>query len=479
LLSHSNGIAARHGGEFVPSSLHGLWAWRFVVTIPASESRDDPTEPIKPTHFVWIFLTDRFPLERRSNRLRSPDKIRVGDVGCRSWTSISCIYELDRAGGSHEGYCSKLEQPRRPLDLSFLQTQPVALRTSEHLLDAPAQSIELHDLLCGCEFIRFPTNRQRRQQSPDDWLVTTRRICLAHFHIRQRDRRRIFPISMARLCNAYFSSLDAHPRNPSRIARSSRRNTNVRSAELTPVTGSVKQSLAVGKAAILRDSDDQIHIRRPAHKLGIDVEFAVADNDQLRGARKKFGRCFSCLNPADGFLILNRLRSPRGCALGRTRPDARMHETNQCLVDDVNRHRRVTEKPQRLSVSSGSQSPACAIASAEIDLGGVLHRYNPPPLARSRGAFSRGIDNLFRCYMRRSQKPMGRHLSCPTASNLADHQRASGDHPFEESCSGSFPTHITEMSNCKSRMMIHSCPPHANRQALNHGWHRKCSCKGY
>src|SRR5258708_17097842 len=125
LLSHRNSIAACHGGEFVPSSLHGLWAWWFVITIPASEACDDPGEPSECAHFMGIFLTHSFTFQRWTNRSSRSDPCRISDIRCRSRASIPRVDELDRARGSRNCDCCKLKEAYSVLDLSFLQTQPV------------------------------------------------------------------------------------------------------------------------------------------------------------------------------------------------------------------------------------------------------------------------------------------------------------------------------------------------------------------
>src|SRR5205085_11248115 len=103
-----------------------------------------------------------------------------------------------------------------------------------------------------------------------DGLAAARRIVFAHFDVRECRRLGIIAITVTRLGNAYSSSLYAHFGNPPGIARSSRRNPNVHSAELAPFRGSRKRQLAVPNPAILRNPYDQIDIRRTADKLGIN-----------------------------------------------------------------------------------------------------------------------------------------------------------------------------------------------------------------
>src|SRR5207247_10115462 len=134
-------------------------------------------------HLIWIFLARSLAFESRSNCLSGADEIRIGDFACRSSTPIPRIHELNSSRGSYKRDCSKLEQARSIIDLSFLQAQPIALGSAEHLLDTPAQPIESYDILCCSKFVRLSANRQRGQQSPNDRLATAGRICLAYFHI--------------------------------------------------------------------------------------------------------------------------------------------------------------------------------------------------------------------------------------------------------------------------------------------------------
>src|SRR5215470_11787463 len=124
-----------------------------------------------------IFLTRSFSFKCRSDSLCSEDKVLIGDIGCRSRAAISGIDELDSTHCGSQCDGSEVEQGRSIFDLRFLQPQSVALRGSKHLLDAPTQAIEPHDLLRGGKLVRFAGDGQRGEQSPDDWLVTLGGLC--------------------------------------------------------------------------------------------------------------------------------------------------------------------------------------------------------------------------------------------------------------------------------------------------------------
>src|ERR1700704_4033011 len=108
----------------------------------------------------------------------------------------------------------------------------------------------------------------------------SRRIYLAHLDIGERHRHGIDLGSMAWLGDAHASGLHVNLGDASSFTGSSWRNANIHCAEFAPVGWRIKQALGVGELAILCGAHDQIHTRRKADKLRIDVEFPIADNDQ-------------------------------------------------------------------------------------------------------------------------------------------------------------------------------------------------------
>jgi len=160
-----------------------------------------------------------------------------------------------------------------------------------------------------------------------------------------------------------------------------------------------------------------------------------------------------------------------------------MQRAKQCLIIDVNRDQGMTEKAWRLSIACRPQTPPPTIPSAEIDLGGVLDRYNSSSSTGSRCSLACCPENLLWRNISRSQKTMGRQLSGPIASKLAYNQRASGHDPLEECHSRTFPTHITKKSDPIAGILIHPCllafAPQAVNQAGKLGGTTKSSRAGY
>ena len=108
------------------------------------------------------------------------------------------------------------------------------------------------------------------------------------------------------------------------------------------------------------------------------------------------------LDPADRFLLFNRARPARPRRLGGACPDARMHDAEQRLVVDIDRYHRMTEKTRRFAVAGRSETPPPAMPAAEIDLGGVLRRYDPPSGAGRRRSVPCGLED----FLRASHAPM-------------------------------------------------------------------------
>src|SRR5215216_4628638 len=276
-----------------------------------------------------IFLARGGAFERRPDGLCGGDEVFVGDIRRGARTSISGVHELDSAGRSRQCDSGEIEQARSVLDLRFLQAQTIALHGAEHLLDAPAQPIELYDLLCGGEFVRLPGDRQRGQQSPYDRLVAVRRICLAHLYVGECygcgiDRRR----RVARLGNANATGFHAHVGDACGFAGPTWRNANIHGAERAPIRWRIEQTLVIGEPAILCGTHNQLDPRRNAGKLAVDVTLPIADDNQLCSAAEKIARRRRHLNPADRFLVLDRPRPARRHPLSRAGPDVRVQHAN-------------------------------------------------------------------------------------------------------------------------------------------------------
>src|SRR5216683_3018615 len=169
----------------------------------------------------------------------------------------------------------------------------------------------------------------------------------------------------------------------------------------------------IGELAILRGTHDQLHARWNTDELLVDVELTIAEHDQLCRAAEPIAGDRRRLDPAYGFLLLDRPVPPCRHRLGRPGPDARVHDTQQGLVLGIDRHHRMAEKARRLTVAGRSQSFARAITILEIDLRGILRRHDPPSRTGGRGSLSRSDED----FLMRDISP---RRSLPTCRNTRD-----------------------------------------------------------
>jgi uncharacterized protein YbgA (DUF1722 family) len=89
------------------------------------------------------------------------------------------------------------------------------------------------------------------------------------------------------------------------------------------------------------------------------------------------------------------------------------------------------EKSRRLSVTCRTQPSTRVIATAEIDLGRILNRNNPPPLTALSRPYAQRLDDLTRRHRTRRHKAVRSHLTGSIAADLAKHQRAGSDDPIK------------------------------------------------
>ena len=129
----------------------------------------------------------------------------------------------------------RVEQPGSLCDLSFLQSQPVSLHATEHLLYPPAQPIEAHNLLCCGELVGFSGNPQSGEQAPGDRSLPLSCVDLSYLQIGKRHSLEISLRSMPLPDYAYPSCLQPHPGYLSSIALSLALNANIHSAERAPI----------------------------------------------------------------------------------------------------------------------------------------------------------------------------------------------------------------------------------------------------
>ena len=93
-----------------------------------------------------VLLSRGLALELFGKPFEGNSKSRVDDVGCQPWTAISRIHELDGADCASQSYGSEIEHAFGVDELTVVERETVAFERTEDLLDAPAQTIKLHDL---------------------------------------------------------------------------------------------------------------------------------------------------------------------------------------------------------------------------------------------------------------------------------------------------------------------------------------------
>ena len=104
-----------------------------------------------------VLLARRFALKRRANGFGRTNEIFIGDIQCRTRTSVARINKLNSThrGGQRNG--RQLEQARGFLDLGFFQPQSIGFHRPEDLFNSPPQPVEADDFLCGDKFVNNPT----------------------------------------------------------------------------------------------------------------------------------------------------------------------------------------------------------------------------------------------------------------------------------------------------------------------------------
>src|SRR5439155_16794573 len=117
----------------------------------------------------------------------------------------------------------------------------------------------------------------------------------------------------------------------------------------------------------------QLDARRSTCEQRKDVAFAVADHDQLAGACGPFGNHLRRAQPALRFLFRQRALAPRAGPLADlARPNRRVQQTDNGFVLTINSDYRMHEKTRCLAIAGRTQPATRPMATAEIDLGGVL-----------------------------------------------------------------------------------------------------------
>src|SRR6267378_3423091 len=195
-----------------------------------------------------------------------------------------------------------------------------------------------------------------------------------------------------------------------------------------------------------RQSEAAANRNLSSSSLRFCAALTITEDDQLCRAAEPIAGDRRPLDPAHGFLLLDRPVPPRRHRLRRSGPDARMHDTQQSFVLGIDRYHRMAEKARRLTIAGRPESFARAITILEIDLRGVLRRHDPPSRTDGRGSLSRsGVDFLMR-HIPRRKKTLCRHLSTPIASHSSQHQGSRLHHPLAQRRSRSLSPHIAKIA---------------------------------
>src|SRR6185369_7628450 len=117
-------VSLEGSGETIPSVSHGLGSGGLVVAIPAAEACGDPGDEGEGFRGMRVLLALGLSLEPAGEELKGDLEALVDDVRGGSRSAISGVDEL-----------------------AVLEGEPIALEGPEGLLDAPAQPVELDDLL--------------------------------------------------------------------------------------------------------------------------------------------------------------------------------------------------------------------------------------------------------------------------------------------------------------------------------------------
>ena len=206
------------------------------------------------------------------------DQLGIDHVGRGALGAAARVDELENAHRSDQPQRGQLEQAVGLLHLRLLEREPIALQGAEYLLDAPAQPVEPHNLLCVLE----PRHRQRRQEPPVHRLDARRRAKLAHLDEADVDRLRIGRGHLGLgLCELDPVGPERNLRRARPGARAARRHHNPAHAEVGPSIGCLKQPAALRQLAVVARPDHYVVPFGRARERGMEIALPVGDMDAL------------------------------------------------------------------------------------------------------------------------------------------------------------------------------------------------------
>ncbi len=318
-----------------------------------------------------------------------------------------------------QGQGRQAEYPHGVAHLGVLQAQAVALQGAEHLFDAPTQAVQAHHLLG-----RFgAVHRQGGRQSPYERLDAGRRVRLANLHQAQLQAGRVALRRIGRARDLHPARTDRHLRHPALVARPARRHGDQGLGMDRPRRRLGEQRPAVHQGPVMPSPHQQLHPRRAACEVAVDIGFLVGDHHHLSGRLQPLGRQLRPLAPASALLVLGRPARARRHRPGPTRPDARAHQPQQRLILGIHRDHPMDEEPRTLAVAAGAQPPPASRLAREAHLGGILHRHHPAPRTRLARPHAQRLKHPLRGHIRR-QRYGARHLTSTAASKVLQNQRA-------------------------------------------------------
>jgi hypothetical protein len=169
LSSACNGIADRHGFEFVPTRSHGLWAWWFVIAVPSAKASGDPGEPSERTGRMRVLLARRFALKRRANGFGRTNEIFIGDVQrrtrnenqrfCGNWQCCKQCPGRSQFAPDKEGFLAFAKELHSDLAYQIIKNSEQLTRVVRLAVAAISTEVERGEIppLSGAEPPNLPT----------------------------------------------------------------------------------------------------------------------------------------------------------------------------------------------------------------------------------------------------------------------------------------------------------------------------------
>jgi hypothetical protein len=299
-----------------------------------------------------------------------------------------------------------------------------------------------------------------------DWLDARGRIDLDHFDRTELEARPIIAISgVSRPLDLDKARAHSDARDAARIAGTSWGNLKVIGGEDGPSGHFLEQGSIPCNSAILRRPHDQIDAVRAASKQRIDIAFAISDHDDLLGIPNALGNRFSCLEPADRLLLLERPTAPllaRGPSILRARPNLEVQNAQHGFVIRVDRDAGMNEKSAPHPIAPRPKPNAASIPATQVDIGGILWNDDPPPRAALRRFLGNRLGDFLPRNFGRFQEAVTSHFPCAVSSDFLEHQRPRRKNPLEYPSATLIPPNmakLTDRTRSNHGLRLHAIQP--------------------